>query len=94
MNISDLNEFEVVNGSEVIGGGGYGGGKYYKKEYYKKPSINVAVATANAGAFGKNTLTITDSDAFVEEGVASISSSTSIAAAVGSSKKYKKDKKH
>lgn len=91
MNISDLNEFEVVNGSEVVGGS-----KYYEHYYksYKKPKINVAVATADAGAFGDNTLTITATDAFVEEGVASISSSTSVAAAVGSKKKYKKEKKY
>ncbi len=92
MNIFDLNEIEVVNGSEVVGGGG----KYYEKKYYhyKKPSINIAVATADAGAFGDNTLTVTKTDAFVEEGVASISSSTSIAAAVGSKKGYKKEKKY
>ena len=94
MNISDLNEFEVVNGSEVVGGGGKYGGKYYEKKYYKKPSINIALATADAGAFGDNTLTITKSDAFVEEGVASISSSASVAVAVGSKKKYKKEKKY
>ena len=91
MNISDLNQIELVDGNEVVGGGKYY--NYYYKEY-KKPSVNVAVAKADAGAFGDNTLAITKTDAFVEEGVASISSSTSIAAAVGSKKGYKKEKKY
>jgi len=88
MNISDLNQFDVVEGNEVVGGGK----SYYKGygKYYKKPTINVAVAKADAGAFGKNTLAVTKTDSFVDEGFASIASSESIAVAVGSKKKYKK----
>ncbi|MEA5597862.1 hypothetical protein [Rivularia sp. UHCC 0363] len=76
MNILDLNQLETVQGTEVVGGG------YDYKPSYKKPTINVAVAKADAAAFGENTLTITKSDAFVDSGFASISSSKSVAVTV------------
>lgn len=92
MNISDLNQIEVVNGNEVVGGG-Y---EYYKGygKYYKKPTINVAVAKGSAGAFGENTVAIVKTDSFTDEGFASIAESKSLSISVGSSKSKKGDNGH
>jgi hypothetical protein len=103
MIISDLNILEAVDGSAVVGGGGFAiNNKKFEKikskvdvDIHKKLDVqvdihgNFADAQAVAQAYGHNTDAETISFAEVHEGVSSDAASRSTAAAVrGSKKKY------
>lgn len=83
MNILDLNQFEVVEGNEVVGGGYY---SYYQNDFVKlnvKTDINLddnsAEAFADSKAVGLKTFTKTFTFAYADE-YNSVSSSGSFAA--------------
>ncbi|AFY52966.1 hypothetical protein Riv7116_0362 [Rivularia sp. PCC 7116] len=87
MNIFDLNQIAVVEGSEVIGGGG----KYDYKKYYKKPKKYekaVAKADADAIAFGDKATAKTYTSTTAVAGEFAAAESSSYAAA--KNKKYYK----
>ncbi|MBV6623599.1 MAG: hypothetical protein KI793_11785 [Rivularia sp. (in: Bacteria)] len=85
MNIFDLNQIELVEGNEVVGGGGYKG---YKK-YYKKPKKYekaVAKADADSIAFGDKAKAFTYTSTTAVAGEFAAAESSSFAAA--KNKKY------
>jgi hypothetical protein len=70
MIISDLQYIESANETEVKGG--------YGKKPVVKPPYNLAVATASAEAFGRNTKTYTATGTLVIQGNYSGSGSESV----------------
>jgi hypothetical protein len=90
MNIFDLNQIEVVEGNEVVGGGSYD----YKKKWAKPKKYEKATAkaAADAIAFGDEAkaLTFTSTTAVAGEFAASESGSLAIAKNAKKGKGYKK----
>lgn len=91
MIISDLNLLENVEATDVVGGSGYKFKKdidvniKYRSDVRSKVDLkgNVAEATADATAYGKNTFTSGETFTYVDQGKVSASSSYSLSATDG-----------
>ncbi|WP_414622986.1 hypothetical protein [Calothrix sp. CCY 0018] len=83
MNILDLNQIEVVEGNQVVGGHG---GK--KDDYKKKVEKAIAKAKADAIAFGDKAVALTSTSTTAVAGEFAASDSKSFAAALNNFKKH------